>query len=287
MSEVPLRGVRSITLPGLQAYVRAHRPTICAAAHRAAPPPKRPPVHAGGAAPADRARCRVVCLVPVVVSYAYMLRSLELEPWHPDGRVAARQRRARPGQPGRVDLLLAERPGQGGPGAARAAVTGRESASTVRRPATATRPTTTGRRGSARCSTPRCPVRACGTRRSPTAAATPVLITSFRPDPLSPAGRRRSLDRPHATTTWLYPGRLEPNVGAALPRAHGGARALRSRLVATFNSGFKLSDSGGGFVDRRPHLRADEARAWRRSCATATGGSTSSPGTAARTPART
>ena len=83
---------------------------------------------------------------------------------------------------------------------------------------------------------------------------------------LPTAGRRRGVDRPHAHHTWLYPGLSEPAVTPALPRADGGAAdALRPRLVATFNSGFKLSDSGGGFADRRPHLRAAEARPWRRS----------------------
>ena len=78
----------------------------------------------------------------------------------------------------------------------------------------------------------------------------PVLVTSFRPDPnyaqlvagvaWIDAGR---------TSTWLYPGRLEP--GVSLP-SRGPMEVpvrLRSRLVATFNSGFKLSDSGGGFAE--------------------------------------
>lgn len=78
----------------------------------------------------------------------------------------------------------------------------------------------------------------------------PVLITQFRPDPI---------DYPQAvagvawidhtrTSVMLYPGAQEPAV--ALP-SRGPVEvpmALRSRLVATFNSGFKLSDSGGGFA---------------------------------------
>jgi hypothetical protein len=45
----------------------------------------------------------------------------------------------------------------------------------------------------------------------------------------------------------LYPGRLEPSV--TLPRGPMEVpSALRPRLLATFNSGFKLSDSRGGFA---------------------------------------
>jgi hypothetical protein len=78
----------------------------------------------------------------------------------------------------------------------------------------------------------------------------PVLITSFRPEPV---------DYPQAvvgvawldhtrTSTWLYPGRLEP--GVTLP-SRGPMEvpvSKRSQLVASFNSGFKLTDSGGGYA---------------------------------------
>ncbi len=77
--------------------------------------------------------------------------------------------------------------------------------------------------------------------------AAPVLVTTFRPDPNYP--------RVLAGVAWidtsrsslaLYPGRYEP------PSASGSAAevplALRPRLLADFNSGFKLEDSGGGFV---------------------------------------
>ncbi len=79
----------------------------------------------------------------------------------------------------------------------------------------------------------------------------PVLITSFRPDPKDypqlVAGVAW-IDHTR-TSTWLYPGLQEPAV--ALP-SRGPMEVpmhLRSRLVATFNSGFKLSDSGGGFAE--------------------------------------
>jgi hypothetical protein len=49
------------------------------------------------------------------------------------------------------------------------------------------------------------------------------------------------------TRLQLYPGQLEPAV--SLPRGPMEVPpALRPRLLATFNSGFKLQDSGGGFA---------------------------------------
>jgi hypothetical protein len=52
---------------------------------------------------------------------------------------------------------------------------------------------------------------------------------------------------PRRTTIELYPGRLEPSV--SLPRGPMEVPpARRSRLLATFNSGFKLSDAHGGFA---------------------------------------
>jgi hypothetical protein len=78
----------------------------------------------------------------------------------------------------------------------------------------------------------------------------PVLITSFRPEPT---------DYPHVvvgvawidhtrTSTWLYPGTSEPGVTMASRGPEEVPTEIRSKLVATFNSGFKLSDSGGGFA---------------------------------------
>jgi hypothetical protein len=84
---------------------------------------------------------------------------------------------------------------------------------------------------------------------APGGAIPPVLITSFRPDPVNypqlVAGVAW-IDHTR-TSVWLYPGRLEP--GVALP-SRGPMQVpqrKRSQLVATFNSGFKLTDSGGGF----------------------------------------
>jgi hypothetical protein len=75
----------------------------------------------------------------------------------------------------------------------------------------------------------------------------PVLITTFRPNPSYPqlVAGVAWIDH-ERTTTWLYPGMQEP--GVALPDRGPEEVPLdrRSQLVATFNSAFKLIDSGGG-----------------------------------------
>jgi hypothetical protein len=79
-------------------------------------------------------------------------------------------------------------------------------------------------------------------------SSAPVQTTQFRSDanyPRMVAGVAW-IDTMR-TTIVLYPGRLEPSV--SLPRgAMEVPSALRPRLLATFNSGFKLEDSGGGFA---------------------------------------
>jgi hypothetical protein len=74
-----------------------------------------------------------------------------------------------------------------------------------------------------------------------------ILVTSFRPDPSYPqlVAGVAWID---ASRTWLqlYPGRYEPPNAGAQPAEVPAT--LRSRLLGTFNSGFKLEDSGGGFV---------------------------------------
>jgi hypothetical protein len=78
--------------------------------------------------------------------------------------------------------------------------------------------------------------------------APPVLVTTYRDQPEYPrvlAGL--AWINTKRTTVTLNPGRLEPSV--TLPRgAMDVPQGSRSRLLATFNSGFKLSDSRGGFV---------------------------------------
>ena len=76
----------------------------------------------------------------------------------------------------------------------------------------------------------------------------PVLVTTLRDQPEYPrvyAGLAW-INTKHTTIT-LNPGRLEPSV--ELPRGPMEvAFQSRPRLLATFNSGFKLSDSNGGFA---------------------------------------
>jgi hypothetical protein len=76
----------------------------------------------------------------------------------------------------------------------------------------------------------------------------PVLLTQFRSDPNYPqmVAGVAWID-PRRTWIGLYPGRAEPSV--SVPR--GPMEVLpsaRAKLLATFNSAFKLSDSGGGFA---------------------------------------
>jgi hypothetical protein len=79
------------------------------------------------------------------------------------------------------------------------------------------------------------------------AGAAPVLVTTFRPDPVYPtlvagvAWMDRSRVRLH-----LYPGRYQPPMIGLRGPMEVPASA-RAQLLATFNSGFKLQDSGGGF----------------------------------------
>ena len=90
---------------------------------------------------------------------------------------------------------------------------------------------------------------ACDVRRA-RGARPPVLITSFqhRADRL-PAGRRRcGLDRSHPDLDVAVSGRAGTERRAVGSRTGEGSASLRSRLVASFNSGFQLRDSGGGFA---------------------------------------
>jgi hypothetical protein len=79
----------------------------------------------------------------------------------------------------------------------------------------------------------------------------PVLVTSFRPDPSYPRVVAGVAWIDHTqTTTWLLPGIEEPAVPMASRGPEEVPMSMRSRLVATFNSAFKLIDSGGGFAYR-------------------------------------
>jgi Phosphodiester glycosidase len=77
----------------------------------------------------------------------------------------------------------------------------------------------------------------------------PVLITSFRPDPAYPRLVAGVAWIDHTrTSVMLYPGLDEPSVSMPDRGPMEVPVAMRGGLVATFNSAFKLSDSGGGFA---------------------------------------
>jgi Phosphodiester glycosidase len=77
----------------------------------------------------------------------------------------------------------------------------------------------------------------------------PVLITSFRPEPAYPQLVAGVAWIDHTrTSVMLYPGIAEPSVRMPSRGPAEVPPSTRSRLVATFNSAFKLRDSGGGFA---------------------------------------
>jgi hypothetical protein len=78
--------------------------------------------------------------------------------------------------------------------------------------------------------------------------APPVLVTTFRPDPVYPrtVAYVAWIDRTR-TQLALYPGRYEPP--SAFPRGPMQVPpGQRWRLLATFNAGFTYADGHGGFV---------------------------------------
>lgn len=81
----------------------------------------------------------------------------------------------------------------------------------------------------------------------PVRGGPPVLVTTFRPDPNYPQ-MVAGIAWIDSSRTWLelYPGLAEPP-NSGNPPAEVPER-LRSQLLATFNSGFKLEDDRGGFV---------------------------------------
>jgi Phosphodiester glycosidase len=75
----------------------------------------------------------------------------------------------------------------------------------------------------------------------------PVLVTSFRSDPSYPRTVAGVAWIDHTrTSTWLIPGISEPSVSLPSRGPEEVAIRLRPRLVATFNSGFKMKDELGG-----------------------------------------
>jgi Phosphodiester glycosidase len=77
----------------------------------------------------------------------------------------------------------------------------------------------------------------------------PVLITSYRPNPDYPRLVAGVAWIDHTrTSVRLYPGLQEPAVAMPSRGPMEVPQARRGGLVATFNSGFKLSDARGGFA---------------------------------------
>jgi hypothetical protein len=76
----------------------------------------------------------------------------------------------------------------------------------------------------------------------------PVLVTTFRPDPNYPkmVAGVAWIDSSR-TALQLYPGRYEPPAGSIRGPMEVPPQ-LRGQLLATFNSGFRLEDSEGGFA---------------------------------------
>jgi hypothetical protein len=75
----------------------------------------------------------------------------------------------------------------------------------------------------------------------------PVLVTSFRSDPSYPRTVAGVAWIDHSvTSTWLYPGISEPAVSLPARGPEEVPPRLRPKLVATFNSGFKMKDEQGG-----------------------------------------
>ena len=87
-------------------------------------------------------------------------------------------------------------------------------------------------------------------------ARPPVLITTFRPEPAYPRLVAGVAWIDHSvTSTMLYPGLQEPSVTMPNRGPMEVPRNMRSDLVATFNSGFKLADAAGGFAYRNHTYR--------------------------------
>lgn len=83
----------------------------------------------------------------------------------------------------------------------------------------------------------------------PGGSDSPVLITSYRPEPAYPqlvAGV--AWINQDTTSIQLYPGRAEPAVAMPSRGPMEVPPSRRGKLVAAFNSAFKLADSGGGFA---------------------------------------
>ena len=137
-----------------------------------------------------------------------------------------------------------------------------------------------GRPRSRPSSSPRCPERASGARRSRARTSRPpVLVTSFRPDPNYP--------QMVAGVAWIDSTETSTLAVSRPPGAGSG-----DGVAGSDGGSARAPDAAGGDVQQR--VQAERLRAagspaagthtrrcatgWRRSCATATAGSTSAPG---------
>jgi hypothetical protein len=87
------------------------------------------------------------------------------------------------------------------------------------------------------------------TQRGESAGRPPLLVTTFRSDPSEYPRLVAGVAwiNTHLTRISLIPGRLEPSVSLPSRGAMDVPSESRQKLLATFNSGFKLSDSRGGW----------------------------------------
>ncbi len=78
----------------------------------------------------------------------------------------------------------------------------------------------------------------------------PLLVSTFRSDPTEYPRLVAGVAwiDPHRTRIAYYPGRLEPAVELPSRGPMEVPPSQRGKLLATFNSAFKLEDSGGGFA---------------------------------------
>ena len=111
----------------------------------------------------------------------------------------------------------------------------------------------------------------------------PVRITSFRPEPSYPQLVAGVAWIDHTrTSVMLYPGLQEPSVAMPSRGPMEVPRQLRSIVVATFNSGFKIERLRRRVRLQRPHIRPLESGPRDDPALPQTGGSMSSPGLGAR-----
>ncbi len=234
-----------------------------------------------------------LCLIPALVSYVTTMT----EPSNSSLGIHTVEWMRDNGARGLVNtdrelLLLAERAGQGWPGAAlrcpgrralAAGVRGRgrhrrtPSTTTGRRAITAADPSGAARRGRV--------ARDLRRRRLAPAGADHELPARAPPTRRSVAGVAW-IDHTR-TSTWLYPGRTSR--ACRCPRADRWRFRLgmRGRARGDLQQRLQAVGLGRRLRLRRPHVRAAARRAWRRSSATATARSTSSPGAAVRPPGPT